>query len=227
MAEFSSKCKGKEPEDEESSSTRQRLATTAKTSRLASSAKNKSKKRKRDDDLDYEFNDPHFESAKRLVQQAWVHAVRVDGTLIVLHSGNYELVCIRDRRSQTLYVSDVIEPPTYPEYGKLHIGIYIAAIQETIDRKKQRLKFSGDDDDLTGRDKDNQEDQSNGGLGSHHKGGGKHDEGSHGRRGVRERRGRRLRGSKFQGSARRLRSTDELVEVCWPEQCQSYGDADE
>ena len=164
MAESFSKGKSKKLEHEDASSTRQRLSTTTKTSKLPSSAKNKGKKRKRDDDSDYELDDPHLESAKKLVQQAWVHAVRVDGTLIILHSGNYELVCVRDRRSQTLYVSDVIEPPTYPDYGKLHIGIYIAAIQETIDRKKQQLKSFGDGDDLSGRGKDNQEHQNNGGL---------------------------------------------------------------
>jgi hypothetical protein len=48
-------------------------------------------------------------------------------------------VCVRHRLSQTLYVSDVIEPPTCknPAYGKLQVGIYIAAIQDAINRKKQ------------------------------------------------------------------------------------------
>jgi len=42
------------------------------------------------------------------------------------------------RDSQTLYVSDVIEPPTCanPGYGKLHVGIYFASIRDTIDRQK-------------------------------------------------------------------------------------------
>ena len=71
--------------------------------------------------------------------KAWAQAVKVDGTIIVLHSGNYEVVGLRHRDSQTLYVSDLIEPPTCrnPGYGKLHVGIYVAGVQDTIDRKKQ------------------------------------------------------------------------------------------
>jgi len=33
---------------------------------------------------------------------AWAQAVRVDGTIIVLHSGNHELVCVRIENSDTL-----------------------------------------------------------------------------------------------------------------------------
>ena len=87
-------------------------------------------------------------------RQAWAQAVRVDGTIIVLHSGNHELICVRHRDTQTLYVSDLIEPPTCkdPGYGKLQVGIYVAAIQDMMDRTKQRLQRSqpkspdGDDD---------------------------------------------------------------------------------
>jgi hypothetical protein len=74
--------------------------------------------------------------------------VRVDGTFIIIHSGNYELVCLRRRDSQTLYVSDVIEPPTCknPGYGKLQVGIYVAALQDAIARQMRYLD---------GRDNDN------------------------------------------------------------------------
>jgi hypothetical protein len=46
------------------------------------------------------------------------------------------------RHSDT--VSDVIEPPTCkdPGYGKLQVGIYVAAIQDMMDRTKQRLQRS-------------------------------------------------------------------------------------
>src|ERR1700722_4056042 len=108
-----------------------------------------------DDGEDY-AHDPSYQdkddlSAKKRVQQvkahqssvasigliflakAWTQAVQNDTTLIVIHSGNYEVIGIRHRASQTLYISDVIEPPTCsnPAYGKLHTGIYIAAIQDT------------------------------------------------------------------------------------------------
>ena len=73
--------------------------------------------------------------------QAWGQATRADGTLIVLHSGNHELVCIRHRASQTLYVSEVIEPHkcSEPGYGEILAGIYVAAVQDAVDRMQQEL----------------------------------------------------------------------------------------
>ena len=61
---------------------------------------------------------------------------------MVLHSGNHEIVGIRHRETQTLYISHVIEPHSCsdPAYGKIQVGIYIAAIQETIDRTKQDME---------------------------------------------------------------------------------------
>ena len=61
---------------------------------------------------------------------------------MVLHSGNHEIVGIRHRETQTLYISHVIEPHSCsnPAYGKIQVGIYIAAIQETIDRARQDIE---------------------------------------------------------------------------------------
>ena len=83
--------------------------------------------------------------------QAWARAVHVDGTVIILHLGNQELVCLRHRGSQTLYVSDIIVPSTCvdPGYGKLHVGIYIDAMQDMMDRRQQKpseSKHLGDKD---------------------------------------------------------------------------------
>jgi len=71
--------------------------------------------------------------------QAWAQAVRNDTSLVVLHSGNYEYICVRHRKSQTFYVSDIIDVETCknPAYGELHIGLYIAAVQDAINRAKQ------------------------------------------------------------------------------------------
>jgi hypothetical protein len=58
-----------------------------------------------------------------------------------LHSGNHEIIGIRHRASQTLYVSDVIEPhKSEPAYGKIQVGLYIAAILETVDRLNQEME---------------------------------------------------------------------------------------
>jgi hypothetical protein len=93
--------------------------------------------------------------------------VRVDGTAIILHSGNYELICLRHQATQTLYVSDLIEPPKCqdPGYEKLCVGIYVAAIQDMMNRWKQRLQTpqpkspeDDDDDPVSGdNDKDNRD----------------------------------------------------------------------
>jgi hypothetical protein len=71
-------------------------------------------------------------------------------------------MCVCHRASQTLYVLDVIELPmcVNPGYGKLHVDIYIAAIQDMMDRQQQQLSNvthpepSGDGGDLIGGDDD-------------------------------------------------------------------------
>lgn len=176
--------------------------------------------------------------------------MRVDGTVIILHSGNHELVCLHHRDSQTLYVSDVIEPPTCanPGYGKLHVSIYLAAIQDTIDRQKQ-LHASplpippSDDDDSIGGDKDD-EDQNDSNTGGHGHRGGSRSGGSHGAgsrggsrgggsrggsrgagsRGAGSRVGGDRKKSKFQGGVgRKCANVDALaaIEVRISEPCKS------
>ena len=67
-----------------------------------------------------------------------------------MHSGNHEIIGIRHRKTQTLYISHLIEPHScsVPAYGKIQVGIYIAAIQETMDMARQdieaREKSAGD-----------------------------------------------------------------------------------
>ncbi|KAM6501510.1 hypothetical protein JOM56_004524 [Amanita muscaria] len=112
--------------------------SASRSSNHGSPTKVQGKKRKRGDDKAYQ--NAHDKTAQSLAQQAWAQAVRVDGTLIVLHSGNHEIVCVRHRGSQTLYVSNVIQPPacSNPGYGKLHVGIYIAAVQDAMNRWKEK-----------------------------------------------------------------------------------------
>ena len=59
---------------------------------------------------------------------------------MVINSGNYEYIGIRDRESQMLYISDLIEPHSPPDgygYGQIHIGLYICAMQDVIKRAQQ------------------------------------------------------------------------------------------
>jgi hypothetical protein len=68
--------------------------------------------------------------------QAWSQSVRQNTTLLVLHAGNYEYVCIRHRETQTLYISDILHIPFLkdPGYGKVQIGIYITALEDALRR---------------------------------------------------------------------------------------------
>ncbi|KAG6910047.1 hypothetical protein DXG01_013493 [Tephrocybe rancida] len=79
-------------------------------------------------------NETH-KSARKILQQAWTEAVVMDATFIVIQAGNIEIICLRDRNTQTLFVSKVfnIRSTAYP-YFKLHTGLYIAAIRDAEDR---------------------------------------------------------------------------------------------
>ena len=94
-------------------------------------------------------------------------------------------MCVRYRETQTLYVSDIIQPSkcTNPGYGKLHVGIYVAAIQETMDRKRQQRQQQLSQTNLPGGACGNKNDED------------------------------RDRGG-FQGSAGKMGPTD-AIEVCW------------
>jgi hypothetical protein len=61
--------------------------------------------------------------------------VRADSTLICLHAGSFECIGVRHRATQQLYLSDLIHTHTCkdPGYGKLHVGLYIADLEDVID----------------------------------------------------------------------------------------------
>ena len=74
--------------------------------------------------------------------------MKCDATYAVLHAGNYELLFFRNRQTQTLYISDVIVPhnidqgtPGGPGYYQIHVGLYISAIQDAINRARQLKDF--------------------------------------------------------------------------------------
>uniref|UniRef100_A0A8H7Y6M2 Protein kinase domain-containing protein n=1 Tax=Psilocybe cubensis TaxID=181762 RepID=A0A8H7Y6M2_PSICU len=82
---------------------------------------------------------------RHYLQHAWADAVMHDITFIVLHCGRYERIGIRHRASQTLYLSGVIDTVNIkdPHYRKIHIGLYIATLQDALERMK--LRNSADD----------------------------------------------------------------------------------
>lgn len=61
-----------------------------------------------------------------------------DCSVIIIHSGRFEIICIRERETGTLYLSDVIEVTSSqkPAHGKLHIGLYLISYRDTLERAK-------------------------------------------------------------------------------------------
>ncbi|KAF9556378.1 kinase-like protein [Agrocybe pediades] len=72
----------------------------------------------------------------QFIQHAWAKAVEFDSTFIVFNCGLYERIGVRHRESQTLYLSPLIEPVNSrnPSYGKLHVGLHVAIIQDLLER---------------------------------------------------------------------------------------------
>jgi hypothetical protein len=68
--------------------------------------------------------------------KGWTEAVVEDATFIIFSAGNEEYIGIRDRESQTLYLSGVIKPSQQadPNYGKIHVGLCIVAYDDAVDR---------------------------------------------------------------------------------------------
>lgn len=58
--------------------------------------------------------------------------------MFLLRSGNYEILCLRHRETQTLYISDILHIPFLkdPGYGKLQIATYIIALEDTLHRTR-------------------------------------------------------------------------------------------
>ncbi|KAH8111486.1 hypothetical protein DFH11DRAFT_1613547 [Phellopilus nigrolimitatus] len=104
---------------------------------------------------DHELGDVYRQSddgrAEHWVQQAWCEAVRADATVVTFHSGNYEIIGFRHRATQTFYISEIIEPPTQAQYGKVEVGLCIAAFQDAARRCKKSKKDIKDNDN-TGSD---------------------------------------------------------------------------
>ncbi|KII83381.1 hypothetical protein PLICRDRAFT_180463 [Plicaturopsis crispa FD-325 SS-3] len=73
-----------------------------------------------------------------LLMEAWIQSIRDNSTLVILHSGNLEFICVRHRESQTLYVSDILHLPCMedPKYGKTALGVYLLAIDDAIRRNQ-------------------------------------------------------------------------------------------
>ncbi|KAJ7137224.1 hypothetical protein C8R46DRAFT_1322058 [Mycena filopes] len=76
------------------------------------------------------------QNVRHLVQQTWAEGVRTDATFLVIHSGNYEIIGLRHRGKQTLYISDIIEGPSQDRYAQIQTGLFIAIMRDARRRAK-------------------------------------------------------------------------------------------
>ncbi|KAG6907643.1 hypothetical protein DXG01_008093 [Tephrocybe rancida] len=77
--------------------------------------------------------------SRQMLQHAWARAIEIDATFIVINCANHERIGFRHRESQTLFLSEVIDITkcSEPTYTKLHLGLYISIIEDTLDRTRQ------------------------------------------------------------------------------------------
>ncbi|KAF9018398.1 hypothetical protein BDZ89DRAFT_1073911 [Hymenopellis radicata] len=74
----------------------------------------------------------------------WAKAVAVDATFIILTGGNLEIICLRVRGNQTLYISDILPVDRQPFPSTTHIGLHtginIAAFNDAISRGRKNME---------------------------------------------------------------------------------------
>ncbi|KAJ7173380.1 hypothetical protein C8R46DRAFT_1348074 [Mycena filopes] len=77
-------------------------------------------------------------STEDFINHGWNEAVIEDSTFIVFTNGVFERIGIRHRETQTLLLSDLIEVPrSDPSYARIHIGLYITAYRDAVNRYLQ------------------------------------------------------------------------------------------
>ncbi|KAK0437297.1 uncharacterized protein EV420DRAFT_1669942 [Desarmillaria tabescens] len=75
-------------------------------------------------------------NAADFVQRAWARAVHSDSTFIIFDCGNFLRVGVRRRKTQTLYISELVDVRdcSNPTYGKLMVAINVAILHDVIER---------------------------------------------------------------------------------------------
>ncbi|KAK0490414.1 hypothetical protein IW261DRAFT_1555550 [Armillaria novae-zelandiae] len=74
--------------------------------------------------------------AADIIQRAWARAVHSDSTFIIFDCGNFLRVGVRRRKTQTLYISELVDVLhcSNPNYGKLMVAINVAILHDVIER---------------------------------------------------------------------------------------------
>lgn len=61
-------------------------------------------------------------------------------SFIVFSCGRSERIGIRHRETQTLYLSDLIDPTCIKEYGQMHLGLVLAAVKDQLDKTDMKAE---------------------------------------------------------------------------------------
>ncbi|KIM35343.1 hypothetical protein M413DRAFT_32590 [Hebeloma cylindrosporum] len=77
---------------------------------------------------------PYTPVAKDFLQKAWIRAVEVDATFLVFHCGKAERIGFRHRETQTLYLSEIIDPSVIEKYAKIQTGLHLAIAKDVLER---------------------------------------------------------------------------------------------
>ncbi|KAK0231440.1 hypothetical protein IW262DRAFT_1526847 [Armillaria fumosa] len=75
-------------------------------------------------------------NAADFIQRAWMRAVHSDSTFIIFDGGNFLRVGVRRRKTQTLYISELVDIRgcSNPPFGKLMAAINAAILHDAVDR---------------------------------------------------------------------------------------------
>ncbi|KAK0451991.1 uncharacterized protein EV420DRAFT_1311758 [Desarmillaria tabescens] len=76
------------------------------------------------------------ENVADFIQRAWARAVHSDSTFIIFDCGDFLRIGVRHRKTQTLYISELVDICTCsnPTFGKLMVAINVAILRDAIER---------------------------------------------------------------------------------------------
>ncbi|KAJ3503834.1 hypothetical protein NLJ89_g8253 [Agrocybe chaxingu] len=76
--------------------------------------------------------------SRLFLQHGWSQATFDDCSFIIFNCGRWERIGIRHRATQTLYLSNLIDPAHAqdPHYRKMHVGLHIAIVQDAFARQQ-------------------------------------------------------------------------------------------
>ncbi|KAG6843573.1 hypothetical protein H0H87_003049, partial [Tephrocybe sp. NHM501043] len=86
--------------------------------------------------IDVEVRHTDETHATHILQQLWAEMVNNDVTFACLNAGIYELIVMRDRVNNVLYLSNLLSTDK-PGFGKRHTGLFIAMLRDAKQRSSQ------------------------------------------------------------------------------------------